>query len=127
MTLKFKATYYHSETNHEEGIHILGLSNGEYEYDSYVLFQRAIEFDEQDIALGMNAYHFEVNGQENSEYGACKKITLDMNKLNISIDPVKIHDLDIVEIDISSLTLDSSFLDNFRQILKDEADFRILD
>ena len=54
--------------------------------DNYLMIQKAYKFDEQDIKLGMDAYHIEINGQENSKYRGVKKISRDVNCIVITLD-----------------------------------------
>lgn len=125
MTIKFKATHCYVEKNREENALVLGLSNGKFKHDNYILFQRALEFDDADIELRMNSYFFEVNGQEHSNYNACDKITLDKKKLNIQINSEKIVSIDHVEVDISNIVLDKNFLNTFKEILNNKIKLQI--
>ena len=81
MEIKFEANKITYETNVEENYYMIGFSDNGDEPNQYVILQRAITFDEQDIELGMNTYYFEYSDQSNSDYGICEKIEIENDKV----------------------------------------------
>ena len=64
-------------TEHPDGhCHLVGFADKEFDTRIYLMLQRAFEFDEQDVELGMNTYHVEWCGQENSGYGGISQFLL---------------------------------------------------
>ena len=62
----------------------VGLADDKNEPKEYVIVERALEFDEQDIKLGMDSYYFEYSDQSNSGYGLCDKVILRQNEIVFS-------------------------------------------
>ena len=52
----------------------------------YLMFQRADEYDEQDMALGMDEPYIEYCGQESSWYGHMHAVILHPNRLSVQMD-----------------------------------------
>lgn len=51
------------------------------------MLQRALEFDEQDVSLGMDTYHVEWCSQENSGYGGISQFLLNSDSAEIAFAP----------------------------------------
>src|SRR6202012_1826770 len=84
MKSAFTASYIHSE---DMGDYILvGLADQQFDTKEYLAFQRAHEFDEQDVRLGMNAVHVERNDQGFSGYGGMRSVVLFPDHLHIAFD-----------------------------------------
>lgn len=58
----------------EYNSYLVGFADDKNEPKEYVIVERALEFDEQDIKLGMDSYYFEYSDQSNSGYGLCDKV-----------------------------------------------------
>lgn len=63
----------------EYNSYLVGFADDKNEPKEYVIVERALEFDEQDIKLGMDSYYFEYSDQSNSGYGLCDKVILRQN------------------------------------------------
>lgn len=50
----------------EYNSYLVGFADDKNEPKEYVIVERALEFDEQDIKLGMDSYYFEYSDQSNS-------------------------------------------------------------
>ena len=72
--MKLIAKYLSIET--EQDFWLGGFTNDQFEPTEYFMLQRAFEFDEQDIELGMNIYHFEISDQGCSSYGGIERFEL---------------------------------------------------
>ena len=68
----------------EYNSYLVGFADDKNEPKEYVIVERALEFDEQDIKLGMDSYYFEYSDQSNSGYGLCDKIILRQNEIVFS-------------------------------------------
>ena len=64
--------------------YLVGFADDKNEPKEYVIVERALEFDEQDIKLGMDSYYFEYSDQSNSGYGLCDKVILRQNEIVFS-------------------------------------------
>ena len=71
----------------EEGYYLVGFADDEYETKEYVLLQKAFDFDEQDITLGMDGEYIEINGQENSGYKCCCSAVLSDASFVVKLEP----------------------------------------
>lgn len=84
MNSDFKATCIHSE---DMGDYLLvGLADQRHDTVDYLTFQRAHEFDEQDVRLGLNNVYVERNDQGYSGYGGIRSITIFSDHLHIEFD-----------------------------------------
>ena len=68
----------------EYNSYLVGFADDKNEPKEYVIVERALEFDEQDIKLGMDSYYFEYSDQTNSGYGLCDKVILRQNEIVFS-------------------------------------------
>ena len=68
----------------EYNSYLVGFADDKNEPKEYVIVERAFEFDEQDIKLGMDSYYFEYSDQSNSGYGLCDKVILRQNEIVFS-------------------------------------------
>ena len=68
----------------EYNSYLVGFADDKNELKEYVIVERALEFDEQDIKLGMDSYYFEYSDQSNSGYGLCDKVILRQNEIVFS-------------------------------------------
>ena len=87
----------------EDNSYLVGFADDKNEPKEYVIVERALEFDEQDIKLGMDSYYFEYSDQSNSGYGLCSKVVIRQNEIVFSVKH-KYED------DITSITV--SYKDN---------------
>lgn len=60
----------------DENSFLIGFADDGDSPEEYVIAEKAFEFDEQDIELGMDTYYFEYADQSNSGYGLCEKVFL---------------------------------------------------
>lgn len=68
----------------EYNSYLVGFADDKNEPKEYVIVERALEFDEQDIKLGMDSYYFEYSDQSDSGYGLCDKVILRQNEIVFS-------------------------------------------
>lgn len=68
----------------EYNSYLVGFADDKNEPKEYVIVERVLEFDEQDIKLGMDSYYFEYSDQSNSGYGLCDKVILRQNEIVFS-------------------------------------------
>ena len=65
---------------------VVSLADDAEDPRDYLIFQRAYEFTQQDIQLGMDAVHVERNGQVGSGYGGLRRVTLSRERLTLELD-----------------------------------------
>jgi hypothetical protein len=58
----------------ENGVALVGFADDEFNTTSYLLLQRTLEPDEQDIQLGQDQIHVELNSPSQSGYGGIEAI-----------------------------------------------------
>ena len=83
MLVKFHAKSVVSE-HPESECFFVGFADEPVKTINYLLLQRAFEDEEQDIALGHDTYHVELNDQANSGYGGLSTFLLHRNHLELS-------------------------------------------
>ena len=96
--MKFVANKITYEINTDDGYYLIGFSDNSDTPNQYVIIQRAIEFDEQDVALGMNTYYFEYSDQSNSGYGICENVNLEKDKVFFDLKENKLDNIKSIEI-----------------------------
>ena len=77
----------------EDNSFLICFADDKNEPNEYVIVERALEFDEQDIKLGMDSYYFEYSDQSNSGYDLCSKVALHQNEIVFSIKHKCINDI----------------------------------
>ena len=77
----------------EDNSFLIGFADDKNEPNEYVIVERALEFDEQDIKLGMDSYYFEYSDQSNSAYDLCRKVVLHQNEIIFLIKHKRIDDI----------------------------------
>ncbi|AVP96791.1 hypothetical protein C7S18_06070 [Ahniella affigens] len=65
---------------------LVGFADSNFGPESYLILQRAFEFDEQDTSLGMNTYHVEWCDQGNSGYGGVSRAMLTPSSVEFVFD-----------------------------------------
>ena len=96
MKVEFEANTITYETNVEEECYMIGFSDNGDDPDEYVIIERAITFDKQDIELGMNTYYFEYSDQ--SGYGICENVRIETNKVIFDLKKNTLDDIESIEI-----------------------------
>lgn len=80
MEIKFTANHIVYELT-EDNSYLVGYADDKNDTEEYVIIERALEFDEQDISLGMNSYYIEYADQSNSGYDICNNVILRQNEI----------------------------------------------
>lgn len=122
MEAEFHSDKIVFENHSDENYLSVGFSNNGDDPTEYVILQKALSFDKQDIALGMDTYYMEYAFGEDSliGYGVCENILaleksvifqfkpnkFNINRLNINVE----KQLDIYD--------SSSFRQIFEQIIR---------
>ncbi|WP_238691771.1 Imm10 family immunity protein [Xanthomonas arboricola] len=84
--LKFEAKIV-TTANLDGEFLVVGFADQEAGAEVYLVLQRGLDFDEQDVAHGMDTYHVEWCGQEHSRYGGISKFSLQSNHADIRFAP----------------------------------------
>jgi hypothetical protein len=122
MKVNFIADKVTYEINTEEDYYMIGFSDNGDEPDQYVILQRAIVFDKQDIELGINTYYFEYLDQSNSGYGICKNVVIEKNRVLLFLKEKTLNDIESIEITFkqdSVIVNWNEFKDIFDRIFSD--------
>lgn len=82
----------------EDNSYLVGFADDKNEPKEYVIIERALEFDEQDIKLGMDSYYFEYSDQSNSGYGLCDQVVLHQNEIIFAIKDKYMGDITSVSV-----------------------------
>jgi hypothetical protein len=98
MKVKFIADKITYEINTEEDYYMIGFSDNGDTPDQYIILQRALIFDTQDIELGMNTYYFEYADQSNSGYGICKNVKIEKDRIFFSFKEKALYNIESIEI-----------------------------
>jgi hypothetical protein len=79
--------------------HLVGFADGEHGTQHYLMLQRSFEEDEdeQDEELGMDTYHVEWCGQQNSRYGGIARLVLRRGSAEITFKAEAVEDMDGLE------------------------------
>ena len=98
MKVNFLADKITYEINTEENYYMIGFSDNGDEPEQYVILQRAITFDIQDVELGMNTYYLEYSDQSNSGYGVCENVKIEKGKVIFGLKSKVFDDIETIEI-----------------------------
>ena len=101
----------------EDNSFLIGFADDKNEPNEYVIVERALEFDEQDIKLGMDSYYFEYSDQSNSGYDLCSKVVLHQNEIVFSIKQKCIDDITSITVSYKENVIED--IKEFRKILSD--------
>jgi len=122
MEVNFKADKITCETHLEEGYYMIGFSDNGDEPNQYVILQKSIDFDEQDIELGLNSYYFEYSDQSNSEYDVCRNVVLEKDKITFILKEDFLEDITKIVIVFEEKTIQNptEFESVFKKIIDDD-------
>ncbi|CAN7522667.1 Imm10 family immunity protein [Pseudoxanthomonas sp. LjRoot143] len=95
-TFAFEAKCVVTEQSEGE-FHLVGFADQKFDTRFHLMLQRALEHDEQDIALSMDTYHVEWRGQGMSGYGGISRFLLSPNGVEVSFEPQAVVELDGME------------------------------
>jgi hypothetical protein len=98
MNVIFEANKITYETNIEDNYYMIGFSDNGDAPDKYVIIERAMAFDEQDIELGMGTYYFEYSDQSNSGYGICENVKIETNKVLFDLKENTFDNIEKIEV-----------------------------
>ena len=101
----------------EDNSFLIGFADDKNEPNEYVIVERALEFDEQDIKLGMDSYYFEYSDQSNSGYDLCSKVVLHQNEIVFSIKQSCIDDITSITVSYKENVIED--IKEYRKILSD--------
>ena len=101
----------------EDNSFLIGFADDKNEPNEYVIVERALEFDEQDIKLGMDSYYFEYSDQSNSGYDLCSKVILHQNEIVFSIKQKCIDDITSITVSYKENVIED--IKEYRKILSD--------
>jgi hypothetical protein len=87
MTISFHAKCVAIEDMMEDDYWLVGFADDEFETTQYLMLQRGMEDDEQDVRFGMNTYHVERDGQQYSMYGGIERFVLQRDRLLVDFTP----------------------------------------
>ena len=122
MELKFKVDKITYETSIEEGYYMIGFSDNGDEPNQYVILQKSMNFDEQDVELGLNTYYFEYSDQSNSEYDICKNIIVEKEKITFNLKEDFLEDITKIVISFDKKIIQNwiEFESIFKKIIDDD-------
>ena len=85
-TTEITGTRYHFGIE-EDSYYLFMLQDEE---GNYLMIQKALEFDKQDIELGMDTYYIEINDQGKAGYGGVETLVLEDKSIKITISGIVI-------------------------------------
>ncbi|HEY8023311.1 MAG TPA: Imm10 family immunity protein [Burkholderiaceae bacterium] len=85
MNIQFIATKVFAGT--EENSWTVGFADHEFETKEYLFLQRASVVEQQDVDIGHDSYHVEINDQSCSCYGGIESAKLWRNRIEIAFLP----------------------------------------
>ena len=84
-TMSFRASVVNFEE--QDGVLVVGFADDPLATSQYVLLQRTLHPSKQDLQLGMQGLHLEINGPDKSGYDAIDSISLMRDEAVLSLAP----------------------------------------
>lgn len=110
----------------EDNIIMIGFADDENNTKEHLLLQKALEFDEQDKALGQDKVHITYNDELFSSYGGILQITLKAKTVEIILDEntaKKLRTEEQIEITLPQSSYDrDNLINHLKLMFKDEPD-----
>lgn len=119
--------FYGKEDN---GVIVVGFADDDFSPREYLLLQRTLEPDEQDIELGHDLVHIELDNQRQSVYGGLELVQLSANEIRFEFNSEASLTLGVSEIviDFSQAIVDRDHLKSSLSIVVDgETKLRFID
>ncbi|KUP20448.1 Imm10 family immunity protein [Paenibacillus sp. DMB5] len=93
----FTASFIYAQADDENDVLMIGFADDQYEPQEYILLQKTLHPDEQDLALGFDKIHITYNDESQSQYGGIEKVLLKPDSIEISLDEEAVEALDCEE------------------------------
>ena len=126
---RFAAAIFHSQD--DENVAMVGFADDRLNAKNFIILQRTLCPSEQDVALGHDAVHVTVCGQERSGYGGLTSVSVASNYVTFTFDQ---HTADMLRVgselvvDASATTIDRAVLvSNLRQVCDDRVPVVVAD
>ena len=82
-------------TNDQDGVVMVGFADQQFGTRRYVLLQRTRDVSDEECARGENDVHFELDGQERSDYGVIDRVEVERGAVRIALRADKAADLEM--------------------------------
>lgn len=115
-TFSFRAECVAIETPDQQFL-LVGFADSEQHPVHYLMLQRALAFDEQDIALGMDSYHVEWCDEAQSGYGGIERCELTAEQVCFRFTPEVVAALNGLQTVVIDLRLTRTNWQRLRQAL----------
>jgi hypothetical protein len=113
MDKKFTSNFAYA--NIEENVITVGFADNEFETKEYILLQKNISPDKQEIELGHDKIYIEYKDQLYSNYGGIEEIVLNNKNIKIRIDDKTSN---ILKVTVYNIEFNINNLDTIRDYLK---------
>jgi hypothetical protein len=96
MTTQLKVDFLYAQVDNDIDVIMVGFADDEYDTNEYILLQKSLVVDEQDMEYGFNKVHITYNNEEYSSYGGIKRLKITNGIVDIHLDQrtAKILDTD---------------------------------
>jgi hypothetical protein len=82
-------------TSDQDGVVMVGFADQQFDTRRYVLLQRTRDVSDEERARGENDVHFEIDGQERSDYGVIDCVEVERGAVRIALRADKAADLEM--------------------------------
>jgi hypothetical protein len=113
-----KITY---ETNVEDNYDLIGFSDNGNSPKNYLIIQKALSFDDQDIEMGMDTYYLEFSHQRYSGYGVCQHVLLFNDYIVFKIKEHELKNIDAIKVyyNVKIMKSKATFIGYLKKIFQD--------
>lgn len=90
----FTGNFIYAQADDENDVLMIGFADDQFEPQEYILLQKTMHPDEQDLALGFDKIHITYNDESQSQYGGIEKVLLKAGSIEIYLDEEAVEALD---------------------------------
>lgn len=82
----FTANFIYAQADNENDVLMIGFADDQYDPQEYILLQKTMHPDEQDLALGFDKIHITYRDESQSQYGGIEKVLLKPDSIEFCLD-----------------------------------------
>ncbi|NEW04878.1 hypothetical protein GK047_02445 [Paenibacillus sp. SYP-B3998] len=131
MKTLLHANFLYAQIDEEIDVLMIGFADDEFDTQEYILLQKTLNPNEEDMEAGFDKVHITYNGESQSLYGGIKKFVVTRNRIEIILNEEASEILNsqaVIEINYDQDKTDiNEFQNYFIQLFSNEKDVYYFD